>query len=147
MSNVHLVLWGSQCIIKMYPTPDVAAGCRLIGSGESAPWAIPPGNVGVAVQQLDGFDIDVETKPITHPQWSELTWPRSAHNRFSALRGSSGKWLTIPKQIKPPRDFSPVRSNVDYRTPVSLFSWDHGVVLHCYWMGETVESEDKLHPL
>ena len=56
----------------------------------------------VAVQQLDGTDTDGETKPITRPQWSELTRPCSAHNRLAMLRGSSGKRLVIQKQIKKP---------------------------------------------
>lgn len=92
-----------QYVIKMFPTPDVAAGCRLIGSGESPLWAVPSGNVAVVtVQQLDGIDIDVETKRITHPRRSELTWPCSAHNRSAVLRGSASKRLMIPKQIKTP---------------------------------------------
>lgn len=90
-------------VIKMFPTPDVAAGCRLIGSGESPLWAVPSGNVAVvAVQQLDGIDIDVETKRITHPHRSELTCPCSAHNKSAVLRGSVSKRLMIPKQIKTP---------------------------------------------
>lgn len=102
------------------------------------------------MQQLDGIDIDVETKCITHPQWSELTWPCSAHNRLAVLTGSTSKRFMSPKQIKPPEAFHPMRSSVGHRTTVFLFFLDDGaVVLLNGWkdVGEKeVVSIDLLQP-